>query len=326
MDQDRPFGARDERRGMLVIGDGMALGDADTLADATGLRLLDVVSQDEAADRLDRQVGCDVALLFCGQAGPVLERLIVQLETLAIQNQFMLVIIADLATVDGAYACVRDTDTQLLCAPDAADLAATLIAAATRDDNRQTVHDMGRESEGARLQQLSEEVGRIARTLEAITGGTGGHRSAAPSYLHGTRISDKPSDYIGMPALVPLGAPPETDHAPDLTATRVRDLLRARRMRGDFLTNDLFADPAWDMLLDLLAARLEHERVSVSSLCIASAVPPTTALRWLRTLSDRGMVVRQADPHDGRRIFIALADETVGAMTRWFAASRRFLC
>ena len=42
------------------------------------------------------------------------------------------------------------------------------------------------------------------------------------------------------------------------------------------------------MLLDLLAARLERERVSVSSLCIAAAVPPTTALRWIRTLTDKG--------------------------------------
>jgi DNA-binding MarR family transcriptional regulator len=103
-------------------------------------------------------------------------------------------------------------------------------------------------------------------------------------------------------------------------------LLRARRLREDFLPGDLFADPAWDMLLDLLAARLEQERVSVSSLCIASAVPPTTALRWIRTLTDKGIVQRQADPQDGRRVFIALADETVEALTRWFTASRRYLC
>ena len=43
---------------------------------------------------------------------------------------------------------------------------------------------------------------------------------------------------------------------------------------------ELFGDPAWDMLLDLTAARAEHTRVSVTSLCIASAVPPTGAPGW----------------------------------------------
>jgi len=36
------------------------------------------------------------------------------------------------------------------------------------------------------------------------------------------------------------------------------------------------ADPAWDMLLDLTAARAESRAVSVSSLCIAAGVPTTT--------------------------------------------------
>jgi hypothetical protein len=44
-------------------------------------------------------------------------------------------------------------------------------------------------------------------------------------------------------------------------------------MREQFFGPDLFADPAWDILLDLYAARLEQQRVAVSSLCIAAAVP-----------------------------------------------------
>ena len=54
--------------------------------------------------------------------------------------------------------------------------------------------------------------------------------------------------------------------------------------------------------------------------------PPTTALRHIRTLTDRGLVERQADPHDGRRVFIALTQETADALVRWFGASRRLLC
>jgi len=77
---------------------------------------------------------------------------------------------------------------------------------------------------------------------------------------------------------------------------------------------DLFADPAWDMLLDLSAARMEGRRVSVSSLCIAAAVPTTTALRWIKTLVDRAIFVRESDPADARRAFIGMAPGTSTAM------------
>src|SRR3546814_5360350 len=60
----------------------------------------------------------------------------------------------------------------------------------------------------------------------------------------------------------------------------------------------------------LMAAHLSGQRVSVSSLCIAAAVPATTALRWIRALTDHGLFLRQADPSDGRRVFIALSDRS----------------
>ncbi len=62
------------------------------------------------------------------------------------------------------------------------------------------------------------------------------------------------------------------------------------------------------MLLDLYAAHYEGKLVSVSSLCIASNVPSTTALRAIQTMSDEGCLIRQRDPLDGRRIFLALSD------------------
>ena len=61
-------------------------------------------------------------------------------------------------------------------------------------------------------------------------------------------------------------------------------MIRARRLRARYFPEDLFADPAWDMLLDLLQAEIAQLRVPVSSLCIAAAVPATTALRWLKTM------------------------------------------
>jgi len=319
---EESYGVRDQRAGLLILADDIFLDDVEGLARAARFRLLDIVRLEEASLRLDMQVGCDVVLLFCAQPSIMLERLLVQVETLAVQSDLSVILVSGIDAIDLTFACIRSDRTQLLCKPDHADLAAALLTAAAATPQR-TVHEVNQESEGVRLQQLSEEVSRLARTLEALTSRP---RHATPSFALGPRISDRASDYIGMPAIASLGRGDADPAAAPLSAAQVRDLLRARRLREDFLPGDLFADPAWDMLLDLLAARLEQERVSVSSLCIASAVPPTTALRWIRTLTDKGIVQRQADPQDGRRVFIALADETVEALTRWFTASRRYLC
>jgi hypothetical protein len=82
---------------------------------------------------------------------------------------------------------------------------------------------------------------------------------------------------------------------PPLSADTVRSVLRARRLRARFFSEEMFADPAWDMLLDLLQAEIAQLRVPVSSLCIAAAVPATTALRWLKTMVSKGLFVRRVE-------------------------------
>ena len=77
------------------------------------------------------------------------------------------------------------------------------------------------------------------------------------------------------------------------------------------------------MLLDLYASELERRQVSVSSLCIAAAVPPTTALRWIGTLHDAALFERRADPTDRRRAYIGLSQKGMDSMHSYIAAVRR---
>jgi DNA-binding MarR family transcriptional regulator len=94
-------------------------------------------------------------------------------------------------------------------------------------------------------------------------------------------------------------------------------------MRDDYFRAGLLADPVWDMLLDLMAARLEGRKVSVSSLCFAAAVPPTTALRWINTLTGQGLLLRDADPEDGRRVHLKLSERTARAIGAWLRRVRQ---
>ena len=157
---------------------------------------------------------------------------------------------------------------------------------------------MGREG-NALLHQLSEEVGRIASILASLS-------------------DEEAAELAGSKPLIS----PAVDEPP-LEAANVRALIRARRLRDQYFRGELFADPAWDMLLDLMAARLEGNRVAVSSLCIAAAVPATTALRWIKALTDRGLFVRHADPEDGRRVYIELSDDAARALSAYLRAARR---
>lgn len=101
-----------------------------------------------------------------------------------------------------------------------------------------------------------------------------------------------------------------------------RNLWKQRRLRTQWFGNVEFGEPAWDMLLDLYAAQRSGRRVSISSLCIASGVPPTTALRWIQKMIDDGVFRREADLNDGRRFFVRLSPEATRAMDSYLDAIR----
>ena len=105
--------------------------------------------------------------------------------------------------------------------------------------------------------------------------------------------------------------------------SEVLAILKARRRRSQFFPEDLFADPAWDILLELYATELGQRRISISSLCIGAGVPATTALRWINALENKGLITRQDDPVDGRRVYASLAEKGIDAMQAYFAGAAR---
>ncbi|NIJ39381.1 DNA-binding MarR family transcriptional regulator [Sphingopyxis panaciterrae] len=228
-----------------------------------------------------------------------------------------------LPMIDRLVAAIPESlSVQFLIDADPTDRLVALAAA--RRIRQATVHDIARDDAMERIDRLQEEVARISRLL----GDLAGQRAALPGTPAGfPPRSDDFSDYPGQVrspprdfAAVPRSFVPEERVIERQRAKAVRRMLRQRRMREQYFPADLFADPAWDMLLDLYAARLERQPVSVSSLCIAAAVPATTALRWIKTMTDAGLFLREADPHDGRRIFIGLAEGACEALARYFEA------
>jgi hypothetical protein len=98
-------------------------------------------------------------------------------------------------------------------------------------------------------------------------------------------------------------------------------LYRDRRRRSHVFGDDsLFGEPAWDILLDLFISAKQRKRVAVTSACIGAAVPNTTALRWLSVLEEKGLVVREADSNDARRMFVRLSADAYCRMVEYLTA------
>lgn len=96
-------------------------------------------------------------------------------------------------------------------------------------------------------------------------------------------------------------------------------VLRRRAVRCGQFSDDIFSDPAADILVDLYASEQVDRVVDVSSASIASHATQTTAIRHLAQLEKRGMIARFADPKDKRRALLKLTDngrETTQALLR----------
>lgn len=82
----------------------------------------------------------------------------------------------------------------------------------------------------------------------------------------------------------------------------------------------LLPDPAWEMLVELMLGRYAGRRICVTSLCLASKTPVTTALRRIEELIAEGLVVRSPDANDRRRSYVYLSDLGAERMQQYLAS------
>lgn len=291
---------------VLVFADSVAARvRAEAAVKAAGARVAATVPLSDALERLDGQAVLDMVMIELEEdGGPALDAVLDEVEALACAGRCVGVIAMPRHLIDAVSARIGHAGLQLLCEPDPVERAAAIGGTiATRNT---FLGDVSSDAETRRLQQLSEEVGRIARTLAMLSKEVMGERSSEAF------LNDRAQGYHA-----------EQPIQEAVSAAVIRSVIRGRRLRDRFFHAELFADPAWDMLLDLMAARIDRINVAVSSLCIAASVPPTTALRWIRTMTDNGLFLRRADPADGRRVFIALSDTAAAGMNGYFAALRQ---
>lgn len=251
----------------------------------------------------------DIVLVDCPQDDDARRMDLAGLGQRAFRIGAQLVVSTTHDALDMVYGCLDHGAAQILVTPSRAERMIALGTVMPMAGNR--LRELS-ETDRLALLRLTEQVTQLAQKLNQIAperASAGGEDTPFRFGRdgHGLR-DDSETDRLVRSARPPLPDP-----------RLVRRIVRHRQLRARFFESELFADPAWDILLDLTAARAEHTRVSVSSLCIASGVPTSTALRWIGQLIDAGLLQRLEDDADRRRAFIALTDKAADAMARYFA-------
>lgn len=286
------FGGPAVRRAIVIADDAIAAEDAAVAARAAGVQVGDTIDFAALAEALDAIPHADLLLVEAAGIAPALLDSVLPLLALRAQrDRAQIVINFPLDLLDLVSLHLLGGPATLLCDARPEERVAAIALSGGIGGGVQAA-----ERDAERLRRLNAEIARIAEALLKLSRDGSG----------GDGVRDRAADFV---------APPTDDSAPvEITAATVRGAIRARRLRDQYFADGLFADPAWDMLLDLFAARLEGLTVSVSSLCIAAAVPPTTALRWITAMTDAGLLMRREDPSDRRRAFVTLTARAVAGM------------
>ena len=282
---------------------------ADDVAGA-GFRIMREAGLGDVLDGQPIALG-EIVLIDCPAVDAAVLAALARLDVRVARSGARLVVSTTLDALDDVFFCLDQSQARILVAPTRGERVVALGQELTMIARVRVRDPAG--DDHISLLRLAEQVSEIARKLDALApsnddGGSSAFRFETPKPPYAGPGKDDPNARLGRAARPPMPDP-----------RLVRQIIRSRQARARFFDGELFADPAWDILLDLTAARAEHERVSVTSLCIASGVPPTTALRWISQMVEGGLLERVEDVQDKRRAFIALSDGAADAMARYFA-------
>lgn len=313
---------------------------------SAGRRIFGLTNLIGARKACENQIHASVTFVHIDDFDPDTKASLKEIEAVCATRNIPLVIILHVKFLDDVMAelsygkvkhiLLNDNDRQNQ------DLSAEMIFSLPRESGRVSslVAENDIDSNEQRLRKISSDIDHIVRALAKLSeprppiDGRKTEKSAFFDPPPNQEVADTPIFYKAQKT-APIEAYEATiindsEKSKDvvksslmISAKQVRGLIKARRLRDQYFTSDLFADPAWDMLLDLLAARMEEKNITVSSLCIAANVPPTTALRWISVMTNQGIFERQADLEDKRRVYIELSDDATASLIGMFSTLKK---
>lgn len=91
-----------------------------------------------------------------------------------------------------------------------------------------------------------------------------------------------------------------------------RTELALRRDLAQILAKvNLPCDPALDILLEVYSGMQLKRKRTPSDVAIGAGIALSSATRWIKTMEQKNLIERFADPNDGRRVYLSLTQEAL---------------
>lgn len=203
-----------------------------------------------------------------------------------------LLLVTGQASLETAVAAMRLEASDYLFKPiEPKSLRESVQHALTRAESIRQVRSASTDSAGAR------ELMQIADTAKALA------EDMRRTIEHDSSIRRESAGALAQPA------------RPEETSLRTLKLLqKLQEARSSIFGEAVMPEPAWEMLAELMRARLAGQHLSVTSLALSSKSPMTTALRRIEDLIQGGLAARMPDPADRRRTYVELTPEGMARM------------
>lgn len=108
----------------------------------------------------------------------------------------------------------------------------------------------------------------------------------------------------------------------DVAYEHARRTIRRRLLRRQLIgSEELFGEPAWEILLDVFVHEYEGKPLAITSTCATAGIPMSSGLRLIQKLCDADILRRIPDTFDGRRCFVRLQPAAYDRMRAYFSES-----
>lgn len=203
-----------------------------------------------------------------------------------------LLLVTGQASLETAVAAMRLEASDYLFKPiEPKSLRESVQHALTRAESVRQVRSASTDTAGAReLQQIADTAKALAEDMRRTIEQDSSNRRESAGAAHGA-------------------ARPE-----DSSLRTLKLLQKLQEARSSIFGEAVMPEPAWEMLAELMRARLAGQHLSVTSLALSSKSPMTTALRRIEDLIQGGLAARMPDPTDRRRTYVELTPEGMARM------------
>jgi len=115
------------------------------------------------------------------------------------------------------------------------------------------------------------------------------------------------------PARTPATTPGQHRTCAELLSL-ARQTQQLRTLMKKILPSDLFVDPAWDMMVELMVAEGTDSPLYVKDLMLLTGESAASTCRRISRLQEEELLDRHPDPQDHRRVRVTLTDQGHAAM------------